>query len=96
MLELGIDARSFAKVKVAAVGEATTRAVREQLCLNVDLTPTRFVANALSDELERLDEVKGKRSSCSGPTSHARSFASACRMVGRRRLTTLPFTRRAW
>lgn len=59
--ELGLDARVFGKAKVAVIGEATAQAVREKLCLRVDLCPSRFVAEALADELEAAGEVQGKR-----------------------------------
>jgi uroporphyrinogen III methyltransferase/synthase len=61
MMEIGLDARAFAGVKVAAIGEATGDAVGEQLCLKVDLMPGSFVAEALAEELIKRGEVKGKK-----------------------------------
>ncbi len=61
LMELGRDARVFGKAKVAVIGEATANAVREMLCLNVDLCPERFVAEALAEEFAKRSEIKGKR-----------------------------------
>jgi uroporphyrinogen III methyltransferase/synthase len=61
MLEIGLDGRAFASTSIAAIGSATADAVREALCLNVDLCPESFVAEALADALEAKGEVKGKR-----------------------------------
>ena len=61
LLETGRDARAFGGAKVAAIGDATARAVREQLFLNVDLCPESFVAEALADEFARQGVVKGGR-----------------------------------
>ena len=51
MDHLGLDGRALAGVKVAAIGDATAEAVREQLGLRADLVPTRFVAESLATEL---------------------------------------------
>jgi uroporphyrinogen III methyltransferase/synthase len=59
--ELGLDVRVFGQAKIAAIGQATGRAVREQLCLNVDLCPQRSVAESLSDALHEAGEIAGKR-----------------------------------
>ena len=61
LLDTGRDARAFGGVKIAAIGDATARAVRDQLFLNVDLCPESFVAEALADELVRRGHVKGRR-----------------------------------
>jgi uroporphyrinogen III methyltransferase/synthase len=61
LLETGRDARAFGGVRIAAIGDATARAVREELFLNVDLCPDSFVAEALADELARRGHVKGCR-----------------------------------
>jgi uroporphyrinogen III methyltransferase/synthase len=58
---IGLDARAFGNAKIAAIGDATSRAVTEQLCLKVDLCPQSFVAESLSDEFVKRNEVKGKR-----------------------------------
>jgi uroporphyrinogen III methyltransferase/synthase len=61
LLEIGLDGRAFASTNIAAIGEATAAAVREALCLKVDLCPANFVAEALADGMEAGGEVKGKR-----------------------------------
>jgi uroporphyrinogen III methyltransferase/synthase len=61
LLELGLDARVFARTKVAVVGAATAEALREHLCLSADLVPGSFVAEALAAELAGRGEVAGKR-----------------------------------
>lgn len=61
LLETGSDARAFAGVKVAAIGDATSSAVRNELCLRVDLCPTSFVAEALADALKERNEIQGRK-----------------------------------
>ena len=61
LLETGSDARAFSGVRVAAIGDVTAQAVREELCLKVDLCPKEFVAEALAAELEKRNEVRGRR-----------------------------------
>jgi uroporphyrinogen III methyltransferase/synthase len=61
LLEMGLDARAFAGNKVAAIGDATAQAVKDQLCLAVDLCPKSFVAEALADALVERNEVRGQR-----------------------------------
>jgi len=61
LFELGLDARAFGPAKVAAIGEPTAAAIREQLGLRVDLCPTRFVAEALADALAERDAIAGQR-----------------------------------
>jgi uroporphyrinogen III methyltransferase / synthase len=61
LAEHGLDARAFGNAKVAAIGDATARAVRDELFLNVDLCPESFVADALADALARGGHVKGAR-----------------------------------
>ncbi len=58
---IGQDVRLFGNAKVAAVGEATALAVREELGLRVDLSPPRFLAEALADELRSRNEIVGRR-----------------------------------
>jgi uroporphyrinogen III methyltransferase/synthase len=58
---IGLDARAFGDVKIATIGDATARAVRELLFLKVDLSPPTFVAEALAAALEGAGEVVGKR-----------------------------------
>lgn len=61
MLQIGQDARVFAKAKIAAIGAATAQAVERELCLKVELCPKAFVAEALADELIERNEVAGRR-----------------------------------
>jgi uroporphyrinogen III methyltransferase/synthase len=61
LLEMGSDARALAGVKVAAIGDATARAIRDQLCVRVDLCPESFVAEALADALAAAGQVKGNK-----------------------------------
>jgi uroporphyrinogen III methyltransferase/synthase len=61
LLELDLDARAFGKAKIAVIGDATARAIRDELFLSVDLCPESFVAEALADALAAKDEVKGRR-----------------------------------
>lgn len=56
-----LDARAFAGVKIAAIGDATADAIRNHLCLNVDLCPKRFVAEALAEALEEKREVADRK-----------------------------------
>ncbi|HEY2586774.1 MAG TPA: uroporphyrinogen-III C-methyltransferase [Tepidisphaeraceae bacterium] len=59
--DLGLDARAFGNAKVAAIGDATARAIREELFLSVDLCPDSFVAEALADALAAKGVVRGSR-----------------------------------
>ena len=61
LFELDLDARAFGSAKVAAIGEPTAAAIRDQLGLRVDLCPARFVAEALADELAGRGEIAGRR-----------------------------------
>ena len=61
LLDFGLDARVFGKAKIAAIGDATADAVRQQLCLTVALCPESFVAEALADEFERRGEIAGRK-----------------------------------
>lgn len=56
----GRDARALAGVKIAAVGPATSDALLER-GLAVDVTPSRFVAEALVDALRDRRDVRGVR-----------------------------------
>ncbi|HVT88489.1 MAG TPA: uroporphyrinogen-III C-methyltransferase [Tepidisphaeraceae bacterium] len=58
---LKLDGRVFGKAKIAAIGDATAAAIRQHLCLKVDLCPDSFVAEALADELAKRAQVKGRR-----------------------------------
>ncbi len=61
LLATGKDARAIGKAKIAAVGQATADAIERELCLNVDLLPKTFVAEALAEELLARGEVKAKK-----------------------------------
>jgi len=61
LLELGLDVRALGPAKLAAVGNETARAIRDQLNLKVDLCPQQFVAEALADALQHGGDVAGKR-----------------------------------
>ena len=60
LLETGRDARAFHDVKIAAIGDATAAAIRDSLCLHVDLCPESFVAEALADALAKAGEIPGR------------------------------------
>jgi uroporphyrinogen III methyltransferase/synthase len=57
---LSLDARVFARAQIAVIGDATAQAVRDLLCIEPDVIPKRFVAEALADELVARDAVKGR------------------------------------
>ncbi|QQE11808.1 uroporphyrinogen-III C-methyltransferase [Planctomycetota bacterium] len=61
MTKLGLDARQFANLKIAAIGDATERVLKEQLCINADLVPTRYIAESLAGELIAEHDIKGKK-----------------------------------
>lgn len=64
ILKIGKDARVFGAAKIAAIGAATARAISDELCLQVDLCPKKYVAEALADELTSGPAgniAKGKR-----------------------------------
>jgi uroporphyrinogen III methyltransferase/synthase len=56
----GRDARALAAVKLAAIGDATARALREELAIEADLVPTRFVAESLASELIARESIAGQ------------------------------------
>ncbi|HUB26390.1 MAG TPA: uroporphyrinogen-III C-methyltransferase [Tepidisphaeraceae bacterium] len=61
LLELNRDVRDFGAAKIAAIGDATAAALRDELSLRVDLSPKQFVAEALADELIAGGHVAGRR-----------------------------------
>ena len=61
ILAFNLDARAFGQAKIAAIGSATGDSIRRELCLNVELMPDSFVAEALADELQRRGEITGRR-----------------------------------
>jgi len=58
--QLGKDARAFAGVRIAAVGEPTARALAESF-LKADLVPRQFTTMALGQELATKYDLTGKR-----------------------------------
>ena len=61
LFEIGRDARSFGRAKIAVVGAATAKAVEKELALKVNLCPTQFSSDALAEELITTCGVKGNR-----------------------------------
>lgn len=61
LAHLDLDARHFAGVKLAAIGDATAAAMQSRLGLRPDLVPTRFVAESLAAELIAQHDMAGKR-----------------------------------
>jgi uroporphyrinogen III methyltransferase / synthase len=61
LAHLRLDARSFGHAKIAAVGNATASAVRDELFLTVNLIPESFIAEALADEFAARNEIAGKK-----------------------------------
>jgi uroporphyrinogen III methyltransferase/synthase len=60
MDEMGIDARAFAGVSVAAIGPATAASVQELLAIRPDLVPAEYVSESVVAEF-RTRPVKGGR-----------------------------------
>ena len=60
LFELGKDARIFAGIKIAAIGEATEQALKER-GLGADLVPGQFTSEALVSALKRMGEIDGRR-----------------------------------
>lgn len=58
---LGLDARHFAGVRIAVVGDATASTLMQRLSLTPDLVPGRAVAESLAAELIEGRGVKGGR-----------------------------------
>jgi uroporphyrinogen III methyltransferase/synthase len=58
--EQGLDARALAGLRVAVVGPATGAAL-EQCGIAADVTPERFVGEALLDVFQKRDDVRGTR-----------------------------------
>ena len=56
----GLDSRALGKSKVAAVGPATADSLLDH-GIAVDVSPERFVAEALLDALRERDDVRGSR-----------------------------------
>jgi len=54
------DWRVLSQAKVACVGEATRKVLR-QMGVRADLVPKKYVAEALFQELKRKEKLKGKR-----------------------------------
>ncbi len=60
MRRLGKDARIFSGVRIAAIGEATARALAER-GLRSDLVPREFTSLALFESLKNSGEIRGKK-----------------------------------
>ena len=60
MRDLGLDARSLGKARVAAIGRATAEALLAR-GLAADVVPDRFVAESLMEAFQRRTDVKGRR-----------------------------------
>lgn len=60
---LGLDARHLAGdgLRLAAIGNATAAALGDQLCIQADFVPTRFVAESLAGELVSQQNIRGQR-----------------------------------
>ena len=58
---LGLDARKLAGVKVAAVGQATATALRDQLRIRPDFLPAEFSGSALARQLVDAHPLEAKR-----------------------------------
>jgi uroporphyrinogen III methyltransferase/synthase len=61
LVETGRDVRAFGRARFAAIGNATADAIRQELCVKVDVCPQQFVAEALAEELIRTGDVRGKK-----------------------------------
>lgn len=61
MSRLEVDARHFAGVKVAVVGQATANALQSQLGIRADFVPSRSTGDALAQRLLEAEAVEGKR-----------------------------------
>lgn len=61
LLQANRDARVFAAARIAAIGQVTAQAVRDQLCLRVDLCPPTAIAEALAEALAQQSQIAGKR-----------------------------------
>ncbi|HEY3242241.1 MAG TPA: uroporphyrinogen-III synthase, partial [Phycisphaerae bacterium] len=59
MLELGMDARALAHLRIAAIGPATAAELRRSF-LNPDVVPDEYVAEALADALKPFG-LRGQR-----------------------------------
>lgn len=59
VLAMGLDARVFGKIKIAAVGPATGRAL-EAIGLSADMMPDVFDADALLDSFRALDPLPSR------------------------------------
>lgn len=57
---LGLDARAFAKTKIATIGPATAEALQQRLSIRADFVPTEAVAEAILAQFPDT-ELAGKR-----------------------------------
>lgn len=58
---LGRDARQLGRVQIAAVGDATTAALWDQLRLKSDFVPDQFSGEAMAKQFIKEREVEGRR-----------------------------------
>ncbi len=61
LIASGRDVRAFGNAKIATIGDSTSEAVGKELCLKVDLSPARLVAEALAEAFAERNEIAGKR-----------------------------------
>ncbi len=55
-----MDARALSSVRIAAIGDATAKALQEELGIRADLIPPQAIAESLADGLEHRREIVGK------------------------------------
>jgi len=58
---LGLDARHFAGIQLAVIGDATAQALQQQLGLRADVMPDRSIAESLADQLITHHDMAGQR-----------------------------------
>ena len=93
LLELGSDARAFAGVRIAAIGDVTADSVRDELCLKIDLCPKEFVAERWQPSSRNATKCAAESSCSSEPTSPARSCAKSSWQAAQPRSATSASTK---
>ncbi len=58
--KLGRDARHFAGVRIAVIGDATQGAVRRHLCIRPDIVPPNYVAESLAKTMIEQADMSGR------------------------------------
>jgi len=61
LFEEGLDVRTFAGLGIAAIGDATARALEDELGIRPDLVPPQAIAEALADALVAKNAIDDKR-----------------------------------